>query len=292
MVEFCSLMPPSSRGLGRSPFKAKTGVRIPVEAQHKQHHRKVVFCIQQPFQYHRGTRVKTGVRIPVEAQDALHGRFCIQQPFRYHRGTGVKTGVRIPVEAQHKRHRMVVFCIQQPFQYHRGTRVKTGVRIPVEAQHKRHRMVVFCIQKPFRYHRGTLAKTGVRRVPRSGNPRRTRGTDSTTARWCFAFTRPFDTIEVQGLKPGFESPWRHNTNATAWWCFAFSSPFDTIEVHGLKPGFDVCHAVVIPLEVYRHYRKMGFFVCQHAKLLMIQAVSDSSFGAIIAFCRCTPHFHG
>jgi hypothetical protein len=26
-------LPPSSRGLGRSPFKAKTGVRIPVGAQ-------------------------------------------------------------------------------------------------------------------------------------------------------------------------------------------------------------------------------------------------------------------
>jgi hypothetical protein len=32
MVEYRSLTPPSSRGPGRSPFKAKTGVRISVEA--------------------------------------------------------------------------------------------------------------------------------------------------------------------------------------------------------------------------------------------------------------------
>jgi hypothetical protein len=32
MVEFVSLQPPSSRGPGRGPLKAKTGVRIPLGA--------------------------------------------------------------------------------------------------------------------------------------------------------------------------------------------------------------------------------------------------------------------
>ncbi len=37
MIEYRSLdcPPPSSRGLGRDPFKVKTGVRIPVEVQSK-----------------------------------------------------------------------------------------------------------------------------------------------------------------------------------------------------------------------------------------------------------------
>ena len=33
MVEFRRFPPPSSRGLGRSPLKAETGVRVPVGAQ-------------------------------------------------------------------------------------------------------------------------------------------------------------------------------------------------------------------------------------------------------------------
>lgn len=32
-VKITSLLPPSSRGLGHSPLKAKTGVRVPVGAQ-------------------------------------------------------------------------------------------------------------------------------------------------------------------------------------------------------------------------------------------------------------------
>jgi hypothetical protein len=61
MVEFGSLMPPSSRGLGRSPFKAKTGVRIPVEAL-AESRRKSGF-LYSPFDC-------------VEAQAARKGGFC------------------------------------------------------------------------------------------------------------------------------------------------------------------------------------------------------------------------
>ena len=35
MVEFQRFPPPSSRGLGRSPLKAKTGVRVPLGAYQK-----------------------------------------------------------------------------------------------------------------------------------------------------------------------------------------------------------------------------------------------------------------
>jgi hypothetical protein len=37
MVEFQRFQPPSSRGLGRSPLKAKTGVRVPLGAPSRTH---------------------------------------------------------------------------------------------------------------------------------------------------------------------------------------------------------------------------------------------------------------
>jgi hypothetical protein len=43
VVESLRLTPPSSRGLGRGPLKAKTGVRVPLGAPNKTHleHRDV-----------------------------------------------------------------------------------------------------------------------------------------------------------------------------------------------------------------------------------------------------------
>ncbi len=58
------LMPPSSRGPGRSPFKAKTGVRISVEAQ-------------KPPQGGFFIALLGSARISVEAQKPPQGGFFI-----------------------------------------------------------------------------------------------------------------------------------------------------------------------------------------------------------------------
>jgi hypothetical protein len=48
-------LPPSSRGLGRSPFKAKTGVRIPVGAHRNAIFNPVAFfALPGPVELHQG----------------------------------------------------------------------------------------------------------------------------------------------------------------------------------------------------------------------------------------------
>ena len=71
MVEFRSLTPPSSRGPGRSPFKAKTGVRISVEAQNRQ---TGGFFIE----FRGKNRISHRSRISVEAQNRQTGGFFIE----------------------------------------------------------------------------------------------------------------------------------------------------------------------------------------------------------------------
>ena len=87
MVEFHSLKctPPSSRGPGRSPFKAKTGVRIPVGAQKRLLGSKGRSCFKYLNYYalsiphegvqvtQKGTGVKTGGMVPVGGTGAKTG---------------------------------------------------------------------------------------------------------------------------------------------------------------------------------------------------------------------------
>ncbi len=60
-------MPPSSSGLGRSPFKATTGVRIPVGALEK-------IAVEAIFVfYDLGPHSGDDIQIPVPFQDASRG---------------------------------------------------------------------------------------------------------------------------------------------------------------------------------------------------------------------------
>ena len=96
-------MPPSSRGPGRSPFKAKTGVRISVEAQKPPQggffiallgSARISVEAQKPPQGGFFNALLGSARISVEAQKPPCGGFC-QHPITvlYRSEEGFQTGI-------------------------------------------------------------------------------------------------------------------------------------------------------------------------------------------------------